>query len=230
MIKNDKAVLWIVALIVIPGASILYLIINFFGKSDLKSIQDGLQSVVNPNLKIEQLEKQFEYSNNFSNRMALADAYLFLGRRKEALELYEPCIDGVFKDDIHFSLQLGLCYFELKEYSKAAFTLIKVKNTVEFKRSKYHLAYALSLDAMGKLELALEQFEVMNSELGNFEYRFHYAFFLSNHGEKQKSISILNLLLSEIDKLEGQRKNQAKIWKEKSETLLQELGFTEESS
>lgn len=223
VVKNDKPAYWIVLLIIIPGVSFVYIFFHIILKSDLKNVQSEINSVINPNSKIEALEKRFQHSDNFNSKMALADAYLASERRDEALELYESCLDGLFKDDIHFQLQLGLCYFELKQFKKAAFTLINVKNSVEFKRTKYHLAYALSLDGMGKMELALEQFQLMSSEKGNFEYRFHFAMFLSNSDKKEEAIEILEKLLREIYFLESTKKPFDKIWKEKAETLLGQI-------
>lgn len=221
--KNDKPAYWIVLLIIIPGVSFVYIFFHVILKSDLKNVQTEINAVINPKSKIEALEKQFLHSDNFNSKMALAEAYLGVGRREEALELYETCLDGLFKDDTHFQLQLGLCYFELKEFKKAAFILINVKNTADFKRTKYHLAYALSLDAIGKIDLAMEQFQSMNSEKGNYEFRFHFAMFLSNSGQKIEALEVLEKLLREIYILESTKKPFDKIWKEKAETLLQEL-------
>lgn len=225
VIKNDKSVIWIVVIIVIPGSSIFYLLFQILLNSDLSALKTEIKAAVNPNSRIEELEKQFKHSDNFQNKMALADAYLAIGRKQEALELYETSLNGVFKDDVHFLLQLGLCYFELKDFRNAAFTLLKVKNTVEFRRTKYHLAYALSLDSLGKNEMALEQFEKMNSEKGNFEYRHHYHQFLAENGEKQKAISMIEKMLDELTNLDTRQKNALKIWLEKSKALLHELQY-----
>lgn len=229
VVKNDKSVLWIVVLIIVPGASLFYLFSQIVLKGDIKKISEEIKPILKPNSRIEDLEKQFRQTDNFKNKMALADAYFIVGRKEESLELYETCLDGVFKDDIHFRLQIGLCYFELKQYKNAALSLFEVKDTVEFKRSKYHLAYALSLDAIGKTELAKEQFEAMNSEVGNFEFRYHYARFLMDQQQAKEAQNILEQIIQEIETLDPAKKKNALVWQEKSEKLLHELESMEQN-
>jgi len=59
-----------------------------------------LKQVVNSNYKIEQLEKSLRFVDNYANKLNLADAYMDHGRFKEAVDLYQGCLNSFMADDI----------------------------------------------------------------------------------------------------------------------------------
>ncbi|HEY8937946.1 MAG TPA: hypothetical protein VIM65_22140 [Cyclobacteriaceae bacterium] len=99
--KNHAEQRWYWLIMFLPGIGcIIYLYQNFYSSRNIKNIEQGLKQVVNSNYKIEQLEKSLRFVDNYANKLNLADAYMDHGRFKEAVDLYQGCLNSFMADDI----------------------------------------------------------------------------------------------------------------------------------
>lgn len=223
-VKNNKSVLWVIILILVPVFScIAYVLTQMLNKQDIHSVQKGVGAMINPKAKLQELEKKVEISDSFENKVNLADAYFNLNQFEEAIVKYESCLQGNFKTDSYVLTQCGLAYFEFRNFEKAVDRLKLAYSDSSFKRSKAHLAYALSLDEIGKTNEAFKEFELMNSSSSYIELRYQYALFLLNHDKKEEACSILELILKEIDQMDNIKKAREGQWLKKSSALLEKI-------
>ena len=185
-----------------------------------KTLKSNLNTIINPGAKIKDLEKKVRISDSFDNKVALADAYLETKRTEEAIEMYESSLKGVFKEDAHVLMQLGLAYFEQRDFKAVVNKLTIVSKHVDFKRSRAHLAYAFSLDELGKTDEARKEFERMNARHSHIEFRYHYAIFLANHNETDAAREVLIGINSEVEAMDGVKRQREAKWIKKASDLL----------
>lgn len=224
LMRNDKPIYWLILIIILPFLGcLLYIITQMIKRGDVENVQTNLNTILNPGAKIQELEKQVQNSDSFDNKVALADAYLQAGRAAEAVEIYESCLKGIFKNDPYVLMQIGLAYFELKEFEKAVEKLSLVAEHTDFRRSRAHLAFALALDETGHTAKARKQFEAMNARRSHLEFRYHYAMFLNNHGEIEEARKVLEAILSEVDLMDKTKKQREAKWIKSAQTLLEEI-------
>lgn len=101
-IRNGSHGKWIWLIIFLPLVGcLIYLFTEVLNKRQVSSLQTDVVKLVNPGGRIKELEKKFQFSGTFANRVALADAYLAKGMNENAIELYEPALTGLFENNEH---------------------------------------------------------------------------------------------------------------------------------
>ena len=207
--------IWIIVFLPLVG-SIAYIFSEIIKKQHISTVQDGVATIIRPTGKVKDLEKRFNFSNTFANRVALADAYLDSGMYQKARELYEGGLTGMFHDNEHVIKQLIQCYYHLGRYEDIIPIAPKVSGSMDFSKSVCNLMYAHALEKTGKVDLADEEFQRMNHRFSNYEARYSYGCFLLRNDRKEDAASLFNEILGEAEHLSSQEKRNCKVWIEKT--------------
>ena len=122
---------------------------EMFRDSDIKQVQTGVSTIINPGGSIKKLEQQLKFSDTFNNRVALADAYLSNGDTDKAIDMYKSCLTGTFTDNEYVIYQLILAYSALNDYGQIVPLARKVYQRPQFARSKRILPMQLRWNSPG---------------------------------------------------------------------------------
>lgn len=202
----DQRWYWFILLFPVIGAG-FYLYHHFYSRRNLNSITEGVKELVNSNYKIEQLEKAFRFSDNLTNRLNLADAYVSLQRYEEAIGLYKEGLTGIMADDPALKMKLLHTCFLHKNYKEAIALGESLEKEKKFKDATERISFAWSLYLDQQPEQAEKVFLDMNKANTNFTHRVEYARFLIETSKSKELESLLSELLEEFDHLKGpQRK------------------------
>lgn len=154
-----------------------YIFTEVIKRQQVSAIQSTAASIVNPGGRIKALEKNFKFSDTFTNRIALADAYLENGMNEKAIDLYEPARKGVFVDNEHLIRQLMHAYYAVGRFEDVTLLGPKIASAISFAKSHTNLLYALALEKTGKFNLVENQYKAMNHRYSNYEARYNYRVF-----------------------------------------------------
>ncbi|MBL0743920.1 hypothetical protein [Chryseolinea lacunae] len=181
----------------------LYLYHNFYNRRSLQTISESVKVVANSNYKIEQLEKAVRFNDNLANKIRLADAYVHIGRPKDAIALYGDCLTGFMADDPLLRMKLLQAHFtdgNLDEVIQIGDSLAGEKT---FRDAHERIAYAWALHQRGNTARAQEEFESMDRTFTNYEHRHEYCKFLQATNQPEALNTKLSELLEEINHMSG---------------------------
>ncbi len=203
--------IWIIIFLPIIG-SLVYIYSEILSKRSFRSPNINVGAVLNPGGNIKKLEEQLRFTDTFSNRVKLADAYLASGFTDKAVELYTASLTGAFSENEHVLAQLIIAYYELQRYNEVIPIAKKLYNLPQFARSKAHMLYAMSLENTGNIELAENEFKAMKGRYSYFEPRYQYGLFLLRNGRDKDAATIFTEMLNEEVHLSPRERKSAGKW------------------
>ncbi|WP_369997739.1 hypothetical protein [Winogradskyella sp.] len=196
--KNRKPYYWYFLVFFIPVIGpIIYFVTNIYNRRDAEKIQNEITSIINPTKKIRDLEKRLEFSDSYSNRIALADAYVENGDMPNAIVNYKHTLEDSDQNDLYARQQLVLCYFQLEDCEGVVEHAKKIDSKPEFKGSKQQFCYGLALKELGKLENAEEQLKQINRPYSNYNERLELAKFYLEHNRTSEGRELLEEISTE---------------------------------
>jgi len=181
--KHHKPYYWYFVIFLVPLlGSIIYILTQVYNKNDADKIQNELTSIINPTKKIKDLEKKLEFSDTYTNRIDLADAYIQNKDMPNAIVHYKKTLEDTDQNDLYARQQLVLCYFQLKDYVGVVEHAELIKEKSKFKGSKQQFCYGLALKELGKVEEAETQLKQIDRPYSNYTERLELAkFYLENN-------------------------------------------------
>ncbi|MTE26713.1 hypothetical protein [Winogradskyella ouciana] len=196
--KNRKPYYWYFLVFFIPVIGpIIYFITNIYNRRDAEKIQNEITSIINPTKKIRDLEKRLEFSETYSNRIALADAYVENGDMPNAIVNYKHTLKDTDQNDLHARQRLVLCYFQLEDFEGVVEHAEKIKNKSEFVGSKQQFCYGLALKQLGKVDKAEEQLKQIDRPYSNYNERLELAKFYLEHNRTSEGKELLEEIATE---------------------------------
>ena len=203
--------LWIIIVLPVLG-SLFYIYKEMLSNRRFSTPNINLGAVINPGGNIKKLEDELRFTDTFANRIKLADAYLAAGQTEKAAELYKTSLTGAFAENEHGLLQLMIAYHELQRYEEVIAIAKKIYKIPQFARSKAHLAYAMSLEELGRLEEAENEFKAMKGRYSYFEQRYQYGMFLLRNEREADAQTIFSNMLNEEQHLSQMEKRSNSKW------------------
>jgi len=224
---------WIFFIIFLPllgSAFYIYKEILSNRRSYIKpTINVNVSEVLNPGLKIKKLEEQLHFSDTFANKISLADAYLAAGFTDKAIDLYTGSLTGAFAENEHAMEQLMIAYFNQQRYSEVIPLGKKLYKLPQFARSKAHIVYALSLENLGELEQAENEFKAMKGRYSYYEARYQYGLFLVRIGREKDAWQIFKDMLDEESQLGAVERKTNRTWFNKAKEEIRKIPEAERS-
>ena len=204
---------WIWLIIFLPFIGcLIYIFAEMLSGRELQNVQQGLGSIINPGGSIRRLEETLRFSDTFTNRIALADAYLQGGYTDKAIDLYESSLTGAFEENEYVFGQLIKAYSIKERYAAIIPLAQKMYKLPQFIRSHNHMLYAIALDHTGNPEQAEQEFLKMNARYSYFESRYHYGLFLLRHGRNNEAHQTFTTMLEEEPYLSAREKRSNRPW------------------
>jgi hypothetical protein len=219
---NQNNWIWLIVFLPLIGC-LIYFFSEMFTNREIRTVKSNVGEILNPSGSIKKLEENLRFSDTFSNRITLADAYLAGGQTSNAIPLYEGSLTGAFSENEHAIAQLILAYYYEKRYDDVLKITPKIYKLPQFPRSKAHILYAMSLAYSGKDEMAEKEFLGMKGRFSNFEARYYYTLFLQKNNRNSEAKKILTEITEEIPQLSSVEKRYNREWINLSKDMLKKL-------
>jgi hypothetical protein len=174
-------------------------------------------------VNIKKLEDELRFTDTFANKVKLADAYLTTGQTDKAIDLYKLSLTGAFAENEHVIAQLIVAYYEQQRYEEVIPLAKKIYKLHQFPRSKAHLYYALSLENLGKTDLAENEFKAMKGRYSYFEQRYQYGLFLMRQGREEDAWNLFTEMLNEEAHLGAVERKSSRIWFTKTKEEIRKI-------
>lgn len=187
------------------------------------SNKTDFSSIFNPGGKIKELEKKVEFSNTFTNKVALGDAYLIEKMYDEAIAIYESTQSGVHDNDSHVNHQLINAYFHKQDYDKVIDIAQEASKNTAFKKANAKVLYGLALESKGAIEKANTVLQSMNRQYADLEPRIIYAKFLIRQNREADAKDIYAEIVEEASHMSNFEMKNKRSWVDEARAELKRM-------
>jgi hypothetical protein len=188
--KTGRPQFWFYILIFVPGlgtlAYVLFeLVPEWLDSYQGRKAQKTVSRLIDPEKAYKALRYAVETSPTVENMARLAEECIALSRHKEAAELYEACLQGIHASDPPLLLGLARAQFGLEHHAEAKATLDRLRAAnPDFQSADGHLLYARTLEGLGDLAAAREEYEAVRAYYPGPEASCRLAMLLQKMGEE----------------------------------------------
>lgn len=215
--RNEYYWYFIVFFVPIIG-SVVYFFLQVVNKRNINNAGEKITTILNPNKKINDLEKKAHFSDTFQNKANLADAYMESRNFIGAIKYYQKALNSNFESNPHTVNKLVKCFFELKEHQEVVKYASKLNLDKSFKDTI--CIYAISLEKCGQIEKAGVEFKKTDIRYSNYPERLELARFLVRHDKKEEANETITGIIFEIDNMIETNKRKYKyIYRETTKLL-----------
>jgi len=186
--------------------SLIYVYIHIYNARKVGQVKEGMKQTFVKNYKINQLEKELQFADTFSNKMELAEEHSRVGNYSRAIQLYESCNTGLHKDDSQLLLNLIKNQYLLENHKEVVKYGSQLRNEKIFAHSKEKAAYAWALYRTGDEDASERVFKELDVSYANYDNRLEYAYFLEESNRKEEAVDLLVDLLEEINVMDSYEK------------------------
>ncbi len=193
VVKTGRPYWWLWIIIIAPGigAAVYFLaevVPDLRRDPAARRMGSGIIALVAPGRSLRQLEDELDACDTVKNRQALARGYVNAKRYGEAIEQYQKCLTGIFKDDPSILLELAHAHFLGGNHGQARELLARLEEIgPNHRQLERRLLLARTLEQMGDEERALAEYAAIVRQSSGEETRCRYALLLSKTGRKEQA-------------------------------------------
>jgi hypothetical protein len=205
--KTGRSQWWLFILLFLPYAgSIAYVVVELvpamFRTQGARKASAKVGAMLDPNKEWRERVAQAQLVDSVDAKRALAEECEKRGQWRDAIDLYKAAATGIFADDP--AILLGLARAELGGGDAAACleTLHKLDEHGGLRNQEAHLLLARGLEAAGRTEEALHEYEAVSRYYAGFEARSRYGLLLLKQGQIQPARE----LFQEVVRASGARR------------------------
>jgi len=200
VLKTGRPPYWCFVLLMAPGIGALaYIIVEILPnlQNDMRARRAlrGVRRTLNPDGDLRRRQIEHQLSGSVDAARHLATELMEKGRYGEAVTHYRTALSGIYEHDPDLLLGLATAQFGDGDAAGCKQTLDTLKETnPEYRSPDGHLLYAKTLQELGDLERAEEEYSSLAGYYPGVEARIRYA-----------------QLLERVDKQEAAREEYAGI-------------------
>ena len=210
----DQKWLWVIVIIPLLG-SMLYLLDSFYNRDHVETVTENVKETTSSNYVPPKMEQETDFVDTVANKTKLADEYTNKKKYERAIALYESCLEGFNKDDPQLLMKLLKANYLNNAYEEAVRIGEQLKPDRFFQNTTEKVAYAISLQKTGALELAEQAFKEMDIRFTNYQHRIEYGNFLLKTNRPQDAKAKFATLLEELNHMdEPEKRMKRDIFKE----------------
>lgn len=222
----DQKWYWIILILPYLGCFI-YLYDSFYGKRTDETIAEGIKQVASTNstsnYKVEKLERDVKFSSNVKNMMMLAEAYIEVGRHKEAIALYEECRVGYLADDMALGRKLLHAFYLDRQYERCVELGKELSGDKSFNNCDQRVSYALALHGVGQSDQCYKHFADMDKQHSNYDQRYAFCQFLVDTNKVDEAKQKAATLTGEFNVMKRHERKAWEIVIDRVKNLQQEI-------
>lgn len=225
MYKNRNSFYWVFLIIFLPLiGSAIYLITQVYNKQDAEKITSEIAHIIHPTKKIADLEKRLQFSETYQNRVNLANAYLQNKDYNNALPHYLEALNDSSQNDFYVASKLVEVYYLIEDYNNVVLYAEKIKDRLEFKKSRTQFIYGLAQEKLGHFESAESNLREIDIRYSFYEERLTLAKFLISREKVADAKDILEEVQNESQNMTKTNKRIYRATIQEVEKLLLDLG------
>jgi len=201
VIKTGRNSLWIWAIALLPAAgSLAYVVVEIlpglFGGRAARRTRAGVRRMIDPNRDLRQAAAAVEISGNVDARRRLAEELYERAQYAEAVEVYRAGLTGIFEHDPTLLLGMAHAQFAAGDHAAARASLERlIEHNPDFRSSEGHLLYARSLEELGALDAAEQEYAAVAPGYPGAEAKLRYALLLKRLGKADEARLLLKDLV-----------------------------------
>lgn len=209
---------WLYIMILIPGLGmLLYFFLEIFPEltrsRGARQIRSNAARAIDPNKGFRQALHEAEMSGSIDSRRALAEQYLARGSAAEAVALYHGMLEGQFRDDPVLWLGLARAQFAAGDAAGAQASLDALQKVdPKFQSGDAHLLYARTLEAQGKSDEAIAEYERLVRYFSGEEARCRYAMALERAGRRDEARAVYQQVAKSVSGAPKHYRQTQKEW------------------
>ena len=225
---RDRTWIYVVVFLPLVGClayGLVEILPVLLSRRNVERVGAKVAQVVNPGGRIRELQARLDFSPTVENRMALAEAWGEAGEHAKAIDLYQGCLEGIFKNDRHIMGRLGRACQAAGDNTRALQWYGRVLSQHgSFHEERDSLSYAVALEAIGDLQKADEAYVKASSGSLGLEAQYRRASFLRRIGKKAEADGLVSAMVRAFDQLPPYAKRAGRAWVNAAKKEMTEAG------
>ncbi|CAG7856283.1 hypothetical protein MCAMS1_00703 [biofilm metagenome] len=192
-IKTGRPFVWVLVIILTSVLGCLaYVVIEllpeWLATRKGQQVKKAIGMKVDPEKDLKAAQETLHKVDTVNNRIHVAEEFVKLNRFAQARELYARCLSGPHAEDPQIMLAMAKVEFGLNNFSATVEMLDKLKAAnPNFKSPEGHLLYARSLEGMGRVPEAINEYEVLSNYYSTPEPACRLAQIYQTQGNKTRA-------------------------------------------
>lgn len=205
VLKTGRDRYWIFILLFIPLiGGVAYLVMEILpgltgGVAGQRAMR-GMKQLVDPGGDVRACARAWEQSPNAENGRRYAQALITSDQAEQALDVLAQARSGFFENDPTLLLLEAQARFLEEDWEQALKCLEKSRDkNPEFYSAVGHLLHARTLEALGRLDEAIDDYVKVAGYFPGAEARYRLALALKSNGEVDDAKEVLDNLLRDAE-------------------------------
>ncbi len=217
-VRNGRVFPWVYVIIFLPLVGcIAYFAVEIvpelLGSRAARSLKSNVRQMADPDRSLREKLRDVEVVGSVDAKRALAEEYIRRGAYTDAAALYRAALTGQFRDDPALLFGLARAQFLSGDEAAAQTSLdaLKAADPNAFSADA-RLLYARALEAQGKTDDALSEYEKLVRYFPGEEARCRYAMLLDRAGEHEQARQLFADVVKSLDGAPRHYRNAQKPW------------------
>ncbi len=224
--KTGRLMPWFYIILLVPGAGALaYVVIElvpeWMGSYQGQRTRARISRAIDPEKTYRALKTELEIADTISNREALAQECLALGRHDEAKAQYDAILTMPLGDEPGYMVGRARAEFGLGRFAEARATLDELRRRwPDWQSGDGHLVYARALEEEGRVAEAVGEYRALSNYYAGAEPRVRLGLALRKLGREAEARTVLSDVIRQMSRApKFARKTQAE-WISMAEAAL----------
>jgi hypothetical protein len=205
--NNRSEIYWYAIIFFLPLIGcLIYVFLKILNPNNVKIIGEEVSTAISPSKQIIDLTEKVEFSDTYTNRVALADAYFKKEDFQKALDNYQIVLNGTHKNDVYAQEQLIMTNYYLGNHDEVVSMATSLTANSDFRASKILFYMGLSYKNLGKFKAAEKSLRALDIRYSNYEERLVLAQFLIEREKTKEAKELIEELLIEFNYMSGPNK------------------------
>lgn len=190
-----------------------------------RAVARNVLQKIDPERQKRVIAQKLELCGTVENRRALAMECLRLGDYSNAVDLFRGCLQGIYATDPQFMLGLAQAHAGLGDFIGARATLeALIKVNPHFRSSDGHLLYARSLEEVGEIDAALNEYSTLATSYPGEEGRYRYGALLKKQERFREASQVFHDMLKREKAAPKYYRRKEREWLDSARRDLAALG------
>jgi hypothetical protein len=208
--------LWVIIFVPLVGCLVYFFaeILPELGRSrTVARARNHLINTVDPQRELRRRRELLEATGTVENRVALAEECVEARMYDEAITLYRESLAGIHSTDPNIMEKLARAQFEKGAAAEAKQTLDDlIRENPDYKSTEGHLLYARTLEALGEIDAASKEYEILLGSYPGEEARVRYAQLLTRKGNKARAAELFKETLIRAKRAPKYYRDKEREW------------------